>query len=104
MPRATKRPEIFINYVSWAWVLFKRLNILPAIFLEKLELIQNECRREFEQPFTGRVDEAIQKAIERFPSMPDTVPSFIDEENEQGKMASRYLKAFLNSDWIGPER
>ncbi len=90
--------ELFINYVAWARVLLKHLKIEPEIFLENLQFMQKECKKELLQPFAGQVDAIIQLAIDRFPSMTDTVPSFIDEEEGNGKIASKYLKAILESD------
>lgn len=91
-------PGLFINYVAWGRVLLKHLGIEPEIFLENLQFMQKECCKELQQPFAGQVDSIMQLAIERFPTMTDTVPSFIDEEDENGKVASEYLTAILRSD------
>ena len=91
-------PELFINYVAWARILFKHLNIQPEIFLEKIKLIQNVCRMELQEPFAGQVDRIIQQTIDQFSDMPDAVPSFINEDGIAGIMATEYLRAILRSD------
>ena len=91
-------PELFVNYVAWARVLLKHLNIEPDIFLENLQFIQKECRKELRQPFAGQVEAVMQTVLDRFPSMSDTVPSFINGKGKDGLIASSYLRAILASD------
>ena len=97
-------PKIFLNYVAWAKVVLKHIGVTPEMFRENLEQIQVVCRSEMEGDFTKKVDETLQQALESYPEMPEHIPTFLDVDDDHGKIASKYLEQVLKGDRRGAQQ
>jgi methanogenic corrinoid protein MtbC1 len=91
-------PQLFINYVAWAKVLLNHIGVTPIMFRENLEHIRRQCRQGLEGPFAKKVDQVIGQTLDEFQDMPETVPSFIDSNDDKGRIASKYLEQLLRGD------
>ncbi|MDW5562182.1 MAG: cobalamin-dependent protein [Methanomassiliicoccus sp.] len=91
-------PQLFINYISWAKVVLKHTGAPSDLLYEKLQHMRERCRSELEGPFAAKVDHILQSTLERFPTMPESAPRYIDENEEMGKVALTYLENVLQGD------
>lgn len=91
-------PRLFINYVAWAKVLMSHIGVTSEIFRENLEHIRKQCRNELEEPFASKVDLVLEMTLGEYQEMPDSLPSFIDVDDENGKIAFTYLEQVLKGD------
>jgi methanogenic corrinoid protein MtbC1 len=90
-------PSLFVNYVAWAKVLMKHINIEPEIFRENLEFLRLECRKELKGEFAAKAGEIMGLALAEYDSMPDTIPPYVDCR-DANCLAAAYLNALLDRD------
>ncbi len=89
-------PQLFVDYIAWAKVLMQHLEISDDMFREVLEHILDECRRRLEGEFAKAVDDIVLTTLGRYPEMPLSVPSYLEDQEAAGRLAKQYLELVLS--------
>ncbi|MGB5202511.1 MAG: cobalamin-dependent protein [Sedimenticolaceae bacterium] len=90
--------ELFVDYVAWAKVLHTQRGMSPEEQLLDLNCMCEALRFELPAESAEVAVGFVRHAIERFPSLPDEVPSFLNAEHPQALLANRYLQALMQGD------
>lgn len=95
---AADNPELFVDYVAWAKVLHTRRGVSQEQQLLDLNCLYEALRFELPAESAEVAVGFVRHAIERFPSLPDEVPSFLNAGHPQAPLANRYLQALMQGD------
>lgn len=79
--------DMFADYISWAKVMLAARNVPPSDLADNLAIVESVV--------DGEAAEYVRSAIDALPSMPDGIPSFLDEQAPLANVASGYLRALL---------
>ena len=91
-------PELFVDYVAWAKVLHTQRGVSQQAQLLDLNCLCEALRFELPAESAQTAVGFVRHAIERFPSLPNEVPSFLTAENPHAALADRYLQALMRGD------
>lgn len=89
---------MFVNYIAWAKIVLVHAGVPSEIFREKLELIRAQCKEEVKSWFGAKVDSILELTLAQYPEMPETEPPYIDDNEELGKVAVKYLDQVLRGE------
>ncbi len=90
--------ELFVDNVAWAKVLHTQRGVSPEEQLLDLNCMCEALRFELTSESAEVAVGFVRHAIERFPSLPDEVPSFLKAGHPQAPLANRYLQALMRGD------
>ena len=91
----TESPAFFVDYIAWAKVMLASRNV-PANDLAMNLRIMREVLNDRLSTETAKAAIAmVNAAIDALPSMPASVPSFIDPSTANGRLAKEYLDLVL---------
>ena len=91
----TDIPEFFLDYVGWARVMLASRNVPPEDLARNLRIIEQVLRDRLTDETARRASAMIDAAIERLPSMPEDVPSFLHGDGPVDRAAHEYLDHLL---------
>jgi methylmalonyl-CoA mutase cobalamin-binding domain/chain len=91
----TSSPALFIDYVSWAKVLFTGLDFSPAILPQTLTSTRDVLRARLSEPMVAVAEEYLTAALEELATSPETAPSFVTEEDPLAGLTQQYLDMVL---------
>lgn len=91
-------PQLFVNYIAWAKVLMDHLGISEEMFREVLEHMREECAKRLDPRFAQEVDRILAITLEKYPGMPLRLPSFLNENERTGRLATEYLQLVLSGE------
>ncbi len=90
--------SLFLNYVAWLKVLFNSLHF-PATALGETLIHTKAALQELLAPDQAAVAiRFVDAALDQYPSMPESVPSFLQPANPHYDLAAGYLRTLLNGD------
>jgi methanogenic corrinoid protein MtbC1 len=88
-------PALFVDNVAWAKVLHTQRGVSAEEQLLDLNCMCEALRFELPSESAEVAVGFVRHAIERFPTLPDEVPSFLKAANPQARLAHRYLQALM---------
>ncbi len=95
---AANAPALFVDYVTWAKVLFAGLNFPEHILPTTLHFMQQAIEKSVQPELAAIANEYIHLAFDHAVHSSDPPTSFIQPDNPFYKLAEHYLKAILSSD------
>jgi MerR family transcriptional regulator, light-induced transcriptional regulator len=95
---AAGSPQLFTDYVRWANVMLSSRHIDPSDLAGALQRIKGLLVKRAGRARGIVIRKFMNPAIQMLPSMPSTIPSFIDREQPFAAIANEYLSALLVLD------
>jgi MerR family transcriptional regulator, light-induced transcriptional regulator len=92
-------PALFVDYVAWAKVVLTTRRIPGADLVRNLRILDDVLNERLRD--AAPASAIVRAAIDAFPAMPASVPSFIDAATESGRIAQEYLQSLLRGDAAG---
>ena len=90
--------ELFVDYLAWAKVLHTQRGASPEQQLLDLNCMCEALRFELPAESAEVAVGFVRHAIERFPSLPAELPSFLNAGHPHAALANRYLQALMQGD------
>ena len=91
-------PDVFSQYIGWAKIMLKSRGIAPEDLAQNLRMIKDVLLHKACEADAGLIREYIDHALEQFPQLPESLPSFIDVRQPYSDLANEYLKKLLLFD------
>jgi len=91
-------PSLFSNYIAWSKIIMHHAGVPTELLLEKMQHIREQCHQMLTGPFASKVDQILESTIKQFSEMAESTPSYIDENDAMGKVASRYIDQVLRGE------
>lgn len=93
--------SLFTEYLSWAKVLLKSLDIPESIFIDTLKHLRSAIKNTLPKEEGKSIVKFLSKSIKEFPRLKDSIPSFLLRDNPYFEEASHYLNLLLSYNKSG---
>jgi MerR family transcriptional regulator, light-induced transcriptional regulator len=91
-------PQLFIHYIAWVKVVMIHTGAPPNFLLDRLRYMLEQCQKELEGPFAKKVVGILTMTLDEYPNMAESIPPFIKDDEEVGRVATAYLDSVIKGD------
>lgn len=95
---ASDNRALFQDYVAWAKVMLAQRGVLPADLAFHLECTAYVLREHLAGEKGARASEFVEAALLAMPDMPETLPTFLKENEPLAPLAYQFMQAMLRGE------
>jgi MerR family transcriptional regulator, light-induced transcriptional regulator len=88
-------PELFIDYVEWCKIICASSQGSADEMRNALKRLKEIVDTKLPEEVASVATPHIERALEKFPSLPDSIPSKIDPETRHGRLVRDYLETLM---------